>query len=128
MGSPAVSAFISSFRRAITSFFFNRRTAASHFANALYTNITGLQLATPQRDRLHIDSGDPGYLHVAPMSQSYRFQSQIQPTLFFVQNGQQRAHAFTYLVGLRLDTWRFLHVCPFDRFVTLLQLAAAAGG
>jgi len=66
-------------------------------------------------NRLNIHAGDESQLFIATVSKLFRFQTDIQPSLMFIQRAQKKVHLLMQRLGqtrfrpLAFSTLTFMH-------------------
>jgi hypothetical protein len=71
--------------------FFNWDTAPAGRSDAA-RRFSLFQFATTFRNRINIHAGDESQLFVATVAKLSRFQTDIQPSLMFIQRAQKKVH------------------------------------
>lgn len=71
--------------------FFNWDTSPAGRSDAV-RRFSLFQFVTTLRNRINIHAGDESQLLVATVSKLFRFQTDIQPSLMFIQRAQKKVH------------------------------------
>ena len=90
------------------------------------------QFVTTFRNRIHIHAGDESQLFVATVSKLFRFQTDIQPSLMFIQRAQKKVHLLMERSGqarfrpLALSTLTFMYGPLLHRLASLSKQMSKA--